>query len=444
MSDTSGKTDLQKLFQHSKGNENALTIEATVDTGLEWQAIDECKEKISSNLQVKKDRGKIYFNVTLDDFSKVVLQLRSIDNIYIVAGVHYFEFDSLDSEESLCTLKKIVHISSELNKCLIAWKNVVKFPGNIHPTFKEYEDALEPYKATRQAHKERQNNIEKGKKKRGCLPSLACHNSVLSYRVTCERNGSHSFESGQAAHAIGGEFQDTYHWIVDLTSYQLEVLCRINNDEVILNLRVTSESLHRRNITHFGPTTLRATVCYNLLRLAKPKSGEIIIDPMCGGGSIPIEAALDFSNNYILGGDNNAKAIERSRLNFAALTKIYKSDLIQWSAGNLPFKDSYVDAFITDMPFGKRMGSISDNRVLYKQHILEMARVLRLEHGRLILLTYDRRSVIVALQAAKDLFHVKKTLNVNIGGLNAVVYVLQRTNFEYEQFKRSFKTFTSY
>lgn len=33
MPDMSGKTDLQKLFQHSKGNENALTIEATVDTG---------------------------------------------------------------------------------------------------------------------------------------------------------------------------------------------------------------------------------------------------------------------------------------------------------------------------------------------------------------------------------------------------------------------------
>lgn len=39
----------------------------------------------------------------------------------------------------------------------------------------------------------------------------------------------------------------------------------------------------------FGPTTLRATVCYNLLRLAHPNPGDIIIDPMCGSGSIPIE-----------------------------------------------------------------------------------------------------------------------------------------------------------
>lgn len=58
---------------------------------------------------------------------------------------------------------------------------------------------------------------------------------------------------------------------------------------MILLLRVTNESLHRRNITYFGPTTLRATVAYNLISLAEPKPGEIIIDPMCGGGSIPIE-----------------------------------------------------------------------------------------------------------------------------------------------------------
>lgn len=47
--------------------------------------------------------------------------------------------------------------------------------------------------------------------------------------------------------------------------------------------------MHHRNIVNFGPTTLRSTICYNLLKLANPKVGDIIVDPMCGGGSIPIE-----------------------------------------------------------------------------------------------------------------------------------------------------------
>ena len=61
---------------------------------------------------------------------------------------------------------------------------------------------------------------------------------------------------------------------------------------MVVSLRVTHESKHRRNITHFGPTTLRATVCYNLLTLARPRIGDVIVDPMCGGGSIPIEVEL--------------------------------------------------------------------------------------------------------------------------------------------------------
>lgn len=52
---------------------------------------------------------------------------------------------------------------------------------------------------------------------------------------------------------------------------------------------MTHKSKHNRNIINFGPTTLRSTICYNLLKLANPKPGDIIVDPMCGGGSIPIE-----------------------------------------------------------------------------------------------------------------------------------------------------------
>ena len=39
--------------------------------GLEWQAVDECKQKLDSSIHVVKERGKIYFNVSLDDFFKV-------------------------------------------------------------------------------------------------------------------------------------------------------------------------------------------------------------------------------------------------------------------------------------------------------------------------------------------------------------------------------------
>lgn len=52
--------------------------------------------------------------------------------------------------------------------------------------------------------------------------------------------------------------------VVSLTSPQ--VLLNIHNEEVVVGVALTEESLHRRNITHFGPTTLRSTLCYGMLR----------------------------------------------------------------------------------------------------------------------------------------------------------------------------------
>lgn len=76
-----------------------------------------------------------------------------------------------------------------------------------------------------------------------------------------------------------------------------------------------------------------------------------------------------------------------------------------------------------------------DNRILYKQFLIELGRIIKVLTGRIVLLTYDRRSFNMALQAAGDLFYVTKTLGINIGGLQAAVYVLKRTNIPYEQFK---------
>lgn len=60
-------------------------------------------------------------------------------------------------------------------------------------------------------------------------------------------------------------------------------------DDVRVLLSVTEESLHNRNLSHFGITTLRSTISYNLLQVAKPEMGDLILDPLCGSGSIPIE-----------------------------------------------------------------------------------------------------------------------------------------------------------
>ena len=88
-----------------------------------------------------------------------------------------------------------------------------------------------------------------------------------SFRVTCVRHGDkHNFDSMTAAANFGGAVYTYFKWNVKMTEFDIEVILGIENHELSVSIGLTKESLHRRNITHFGPTTLRPTIAHNMLR----------------------------------------------------------------------------------------------------------------------------------------------------------------------------------
>ncbi|KYN20046.1 PREDICTED: THUMP domain-containing protein 3-like [Trachymyrmex cornetzi] len=448
----SASESVSQLFSESVDNDKIFTIGVTVDTGFEWEAIDECKEKLGKDVRVVKQRGRIYFNIDWDEFPKVQ-EMRSIDHIFIVADNGSLSFTN-DKEPDLLQIRSynldiLSNSDKTWKKTLEAWKCATSFKGKLYPTNEEYVEAKKEDLVAKTEMLEMRNK-EKGKKdpydwnvsemkeekgkKRGQDPSKSQENDILKYRVTCERSGKHAIESKDVARVIGEILQDKFHWLVDLSMYHLEIVCKLIDDQLITHLRVTHKSKHHRNIINFGPTTLRSTICYNLLKLANPKLGDIIVDPMCGGGSIPIEAALAFPHLYVLCGDNDSRATDRTKSNMDASAVTCKIDLVQWTASKLPFKDSFVDIIVTDMPFGKRSGNKSYNKIFYKKFLLEFGRIVK-SNGRIILLTYDRNNFKDALMAAGDLFWVIKIIGVNVGGLPAAVYVLNRTQVALDSFK---------
>ena len=87
------------------------------------------------------------------------------------------------------------------------------------------------------------------------------------FRVTCKRTGeNHSFDSMSAAASLGSAVQTYFGWSVDMTNFNIEVVLSIDNNEVSVGLALTPDSLHKRNLVAFGVTTLRPTICHNMLR----------------------------------------------------------------------------------------------------------------------------------------------------------------------------------
>lgn len=95
----------------------------------------------------------------------------------------------------------------------------------------------------------------------------------ITFRVSCTRNGKHTFTSTEAAKYIGSGVKGKFHWEVQLENFDIEILSFIENSDVTIAMKLSTESRHNRNITCFGPTSLRATNAFCMLKLAGIKKG---------------------------------------------------------------------------------------------------------------------------------------------------------------------------
>ncbi|XP_076468706.1 uncharacterized protein LOC143299408 [Babylonia areolata] len=257
------------------------------------------------------------------------------------------------------------------------------------------------------------------------------------FRVTCKRTGEHhSFDSMSAAASFGSAIQTYFGWGVDMTNYNIEVMLTIDNFEVSVGLTLTPESLHKRNLVAFGVTTLRPTICHNMLRMVKIRPGHVVCDPLCGTGSISIQGALSFPA-FQLAGDNHPVAMDKTHQNHAALNAkrhtngkgALMMDAVQWNACSLPLRDGVVDVFVSDLPFGKRVGRKYDNWKLYCTVLDEMARCGKMT-ARAALLTGDVNNMVKAIQNQRY-WTRRRCYSCNIGGIAAGVFLLCRSNLPY-------------
>jgi len=133
---------------------------------------------------------------------------------------------------------------------------------------------------------------------------------------------------------------------------------------------------------------LRPTIAAALAYLADPKEGELVVDPMCGTGTILAEAAFRSAEARIIGGD-----LEEDAVNICA--DRFRNRAIQvhqWDARKLPLPDQSVDCFLCNLPFGKQFSTTAANEGLYPLLLSEWARKLK-ANGRMVLLTSDSQNL---------------------------------------------------
>jgi putative N6-adenine-specific DNA methylase len=205
-------------------------------------------------------------------------------------------------------------------------------------------------------------------------------------------------------------------------------IVRIVNDEVEISADSSGELLHRRGYRkEIAKAPLRETLAAAMVLASGWRGGEPLLDPMCGSGTIPIEAAMiargiapglqrqfQFMNwpnfdagrwndilgaarsaathsiEIIRGSDRDAGAIQAASRNAeragVADTPQFGVEAISGSIAQLEDVPNGVGWILTNPPYGIRLGESKDLRDLYAR----LGAVLKTKRGwRLGILTSD-------------------------------------------------------
>ena len=116
----------------------------------------------------------------------------------------------------------------------------------------------------------------------------------VEIKVTCHK--SRLYHSDAVAERVKGAIDDHFHRISRVAAKDEKVqlvLVRLVNDLCTISIDSSGELLHRRGYRQaVAKAPLRETLAAGLLLASGWKPSIPLIDPFCGSGTIPIEAAL--------------------------------------------------------------------------------------------------------------------------------------------------------
>jgi tRNA (guanine6-N2)-methyltransferase len=245
--------------------------------------------------------------------------------------------------------------------------------------------------------------------------------SPHTWRVVSQKEGAHAFRRMDAGQAV----TDALHRALPRgmrmvpDDADVEFWLWLHGSEALIGLRLSDATMrHRRYKREHLPASLRPTVAAAMAWLAQPQPTDVVLDPMCGAGTLVIERALLGPLARATGGDIRPEAVEMARRNARAAG--IAADWHEWDARSLPLPDAGVTTLLTNLPFGKQIGTLTTNVELYTALAREFRRVVA-PKGRLVALTSDDRLWDATLR--EHGWRIAKKLVVVVLGQPATIFV---------------------
>ncbi len=367
-------------MSRSRSEPESPPLYATVHHGLEEVAGEEIENELGG--EVKRSGGGVVV-FRLDEPDRSVLRLRTTEDVFLYAwGTDALSYRAQD-------LDRIRRWTDRAN-----WARLLQTHHGIRPK-------------------------PKGKP---------------TYRLVVQMTGQHGYRRADAlkalSHGLAGKLPAS--WRPAEENAAVEAWLTIHGAMAVCGLRLSDRTMrHRTYKVEHLPASLRPTVAAAMVRLADLKPGQVVLDPMCGAGTLLAEALLYARSRRtpdgepwpltVLGGDIEASHARAAAANLIRFGEIRPQT---WDARALPLPDEAVDRVLSNPPFGKQLASADEIGPLYREAAREIDRVLR-PGGRAVLIVSD----VAALQEAARAvgWKVQRRVNLRVLGQRASILVYRKS-----------------
>ncbi len=245
-----------------------------------------------------------------------------------------------------------------------------------------------------------------------------------SWRVVSQMQGTHDFRRVDAGQAVSAALRKMLPRSMRLVSddADLEFWLSLGGAEAFVGLRLSDATMrHRTYKREHIPASLRPTVAAAMGWLSHPTPDDSVLDPLCGAGTLIIERARLAPLQRATGGDSRKEVVDIAERNAQAAA--VSAGWHVWDARSLPLDAASETRVITNLPFGKQIGSRQANEGLYGALAREFGRVLAPDGVMVALTSEDQLWERVIREQG---WRISKKVVIVVLGQPASIFVAER------------------
>lgn len=249
-----------------------------------------------------------------------------------------------------------------------------------------------------------------------------------TYRVISRLHGRFEYRRIDLARSVEKGIKAKYpHWKLVPDNARIEIWVNALGSHLVIGLRLSDRTMrHRFKREREQKASLRPSVAAAMVHLSDPQPDDIFLDPMCGSGTILMERRLTNDFAQLLGGDIERQRALTTNANLSRQRREQRDNIkiCQLDAKRIPLATASVSKIVSNLPFGKQIGTKRQIERLYPKLFKEFERVLK-PSGKAIILSSEFELVKTAVRTTPT-FNILTGYSIAVLGQWGRIYIIQK------------------